>query len=608
MLLKYAEAYKQTYSSHIDTLKNKEQKSTEDDVEKQQGYYVLVTFCLLSFVNAWIWITWSPLTPYPMSLFWEDVTASEINELSSQFMYIYIYFIFPALYILHRYGLKVGLRIGASLNMIGSIIRFLGVGDYKTVFYGTFFNSLAQCFILSLPPKIASDWFREHERATATSVGVLANQLGSAAGLGFTAIFPSIQITTIWQLRMYIFIQCVVSVAAFVMTFVYIKQDRPYDSHPNTTGSHNKRTKQQKKSVALYTSSPQTVVDFVDRVQLRSEDAAVENIKIVHLNSSKLDLECCHNLNDTALHPGMNNEKPDMDFISSLRLITNSKSKIAFTIIYGVSVGVFYAIATLLNQFLDSMSVEEGGEDGESFSASSIVTETISSDSSTLSGFLGLVFILVGLAGSLWTGKLLDGGDKVTENDDEEEGADEDNNIYRKVMLDMLLGSIISCSCFFFLLRLFSREADEISSSSSSLNSGFIEIGVLMKNFLLSLSVAGAGFCLTAQMSVGFGEFMMESSTFCKLNLSFVLLTLHFHLVVEYGSALCYPANEAAVAGVLNVSAQIGGWILIVVGGYFMDTAQGKINATALVGCLLVSSLLLNYKIMYFGVREKSSR
>ena len=105
-----------------------------------------------------------------------------------------------------------------------------------------------------------------------------------------------------------------------------------------------------------------------------------------------------------------------------------------------------------------------------------------------------------------------------------------------------------------------------------------------MKNFLLSLSVAGAGFCLTAQMSVGF----------------------------EYGSALCYPANEAAVAGVLNVSAQIGGWILIVLGGYFMDnygnSAQGKTNATALVGCLLVSSLLLNYKIMYFGVREKSSR
>jgi hypothetical protein len=149
----------------------------------------------------------------------------------------------------------------------------------------------------------------------------------------------------------------------------------------------------------------------------------------------------------------MNNEKPDMGFISSLRLITNSKSKIAFTIIYGVSVGVFYAIATLLNQLLDSMTMEEGSEDGESFSAPSIVTETIiSSDSSTLSGFLGLVFILVGLAGSLWTGKLLDGGDKVTEND-KEEGADEDNNIYRKVMLDMLLGSIISCSCFFFSIK-----------------------------------------------------------------------------------------------------------------------------------------------------------
>jgi len=42
--------------------------------------------------------------------------------------------------------------------------------------------SCAQTFILGVPPKVAFNWFGHSERATATSIGALCNQLGIAIG------------------------------------------------------------------------------------------------------------------------------------------------------------------------------------------------------------------------------------------------------------------------------------------------------------------------------------------------------------------------------------------------------------------------------------------
>ena len=52
------------------------------------------------------------------------------------------------------------------------------------VFIGTFFCALGQCFTLATPPFIAGVWFGSKERGIATALGVLANQLGTALGLG----------------------------------------------------------------------------------------------------------------------------------------------------------------------------------------------------------------------------------------------------------------------------------------------------------------------------------------------------------------------------------------------------------------------------------------
>lgn len=55
--------------------------------------------------------------------------------------------------------------------------------SFLAAFVGQTVCSVAQCFTLGVPPSLAAAWFGPQERARATSIGVLSNQLGGAVGL-----------------------------------------------------------------------------------------------------------------------------------------------------------------------------------------------------------------------------------------------------------------------------------------------------------------------------------------------------------------------------------------------------------------------------------------
>ena len=60
-----------------------------------QRWVVLCAFSFLSFVNNWLWITWSPFT-LPLAEYW-GVPSAWVNDLSAVYMYVYIPLSFPAL-------------------------------------------------------------------------------------------------------------------------------------------------------------------------------------------------------------------------------------------------------------------------------------------------------------------------------------------------------------------------------------------------------------------------------------------------------------------------------------------------------------------------------
>eukprot|EP00698_Gefionella_okellyi_P011384 TRINITY_DN2999_c0_g1_i1.p1 TRINITY_DN2999_c0_g1~~TRINITY_DN2999_c0_g1_i1.p1 ORF type:complete len:393 (+),score=89.75 TRINITY_DN2999_c0_g1_i1:434-1612(+) len=103
---------------------------------------------------------------------------------------------FIASWIVDRRSLRMGVCIGAILNALGGVLRVLpypflsyegpnpGLHPYAfpAVMLGQTVAAIAQTFILSMPPKLAQNWFGERERVTATAIGALLNQLGVAVG------------------------------------------------------------------------------------------------------------------------------------------------------------------------------------------------------------------------------------------------------------------------------------------------------------------------------------------------------------------------------------------------------------------------------------------
>ena len=69
------------------------------------------------------------------------------------------------------------LILGAWLNMLGAVLRFLGVvrflgikDAYAVVMSGQTLCALAQPLVVFTPTKLAALWFPEHQRATANTI------------------------------------------------------------------------------------------------------------------------------------------------------------------------------------------------------------------------------------------------------------------------------------------------------------------------------------------------------------------------------------------------------------------------------------------------------
>ena len=396
---------------------------------------VLGAFSLLTCMNSWMWITWSPIAP-ALTSYWNVPSSSYVNELSTVYMYVYIPLSFPALYGLHHYRFRIGVTVGAILNFLGSILRYVGLQHFGWVYTGTVLCAIAQTLTLAIPPLLSGLWFGSHERGLATSLGVLANQLGTALGLGCTIFihltFPTTGILREDYLKHYIGLQMILSGLSLILVLVWIPSDKP--------------------------PSPP------------SEAAA------------------------TATTPS---------YLASIQVYFASFTGLFLFIIYGLVVGIFYAIATFLTEWVVPPLQEEEA------------------------GYLGLGFVLVGLGGSFVAGELLDR-----------------TSYWKTISLVFLIGSSMGMVLFG---HWFENKEEE------------------WKNHCLYGITGVLGFFLTGFMSIGF----------------------------EYGTAISYPADEAAIAGILNVAAQIGGWILI-----DWHTLPNQMFVL----------LFLSTLIFYFGITAKSQR
>jgi sugar phosphate permease len=283
-----------------------------------------------------MWITWSPIAASASQL--GNVTEGDVDSLAGIYMYVYVPGSFISLWsVVHKLYLRNGLLVGAVLNALGALVRFIGMHDYQLVYLGTLLCAMAQTFTLSVPPLISGTWFGAKERGTATALGVLANQLGTAVGLGSTCVINfckddnTLNETT---LATYLGVQLGIAALALCLVFAFTS-DRP-PTPPSTAAS--------------------MLTCDVTSIPIHTEP--VESTDLLQIDVQKRD------------------NKLAMTYIESVQLVF--RVQLPFVLVFGLSVGVYYTIPTFLSQLVPSWSPKRSGLLGVVYQLSGVLGSFLS--------------------------------------------------------------------------------------------------------------------------------------------------------------------------------------------------------------------------------------
>lgn len=282
-------------------------------------WLVLASYGLLLVSNQWIWAIWSPLTAL-LADYW-DVDESSVDALSGVYMYVFVPMNIVAMWLVVNYlGLARGLHVGAFFNSMGAaimygfgrldLLHFLAMTDYQVKYLGVFFCALGQAFILPVVALLSGNWFGGEERATATSFGTLAVQLGTLFGLASTMVVDFRDNDTgrldPFKLERYLHLQWIVSLLALAAVLITLTRDRP-PTPPSQAAA------------------------------TLAQDATVS-----------------------------------VKYLDSVRLVLRSPSSRAFFFLFGLVIGSFYSIPAFLSQFMPDWPPRHQGMLGAIFQIAAV--------------------------------------------------------------------------------------------------------------------------------------------------------------------------------------------------------------------------------------------
>src|SRR5674476_1146648 len=147
-------------------------------------WIMLTVYMIIVAVNQLLWITFAPITGEATRYY--GVSDLWIGILSMCFMIVYIVVSIPASWIIDKYGIRIGVGIGALFTGVFGLIRGFAGPDYNVLLLAQIGIAVGQPFILNAITKLAARWFPIEERATATGLGTLAMYLGILLGMTLT--------------------------------------------------------------------------------------------------------------------------------------------------------------------------------------------------------------------------------------------------------------------------------------------------------------------------------------------------------------------------------------------------------------------------------------
>ncbi|XP_017306463.1 feline leukemia virus subgroup C receptor-related protein 2 isoform X2 [Ictalurus punctatus] len=254
----------------------------------KRRWLIVILFSSYSLCNSYQWIQYGIINNIFMKFY--NVDSFTIDWMSMIYMLTYIPLIFPVTWLLEKKGLRVVALAATALNCAGTWIKVASARPdlFPVTFLGQVTCSVAQVFILGMPSRIASVWFGSNEVSTACSIGVFGNQLGIAIGF----LVPPILVPNVEDMdELANHIQVMFYITAGVATFLFILVIMVFQERP-----------------ALPPSQSQA------------------SARLIPTES--------------------------YSYLSSILRLLRNTPFILLIISYGLNVGCFYAVGTLLNQMI----------------------------------------------------------------------------------------------------------------------------------------------------------------------------------------------------------------------------------------------------------------
>ncbi|KAL7735411.1 hypothetical protein ACLKA6_019530 [Drosophila palustris] len=326
-------------STDMITPKEKEIKANKASNAPVEGYKVyarrwavLILFVFYSASNAMQWIQYTIINNIITRYY--GISDKWVDWTSMIYMILYIPLIFPGSWFLDKVGLRITALVGIVGTCIGAWIKVFSVDPslFYVSFIGQAIVALAQVCILSLPARLAAVWFGPDQVSSATSVGVFGNQLGVAIGFVLPPMLVpnSESLETVGKDLQMMFYLVAGLTSILLVLMVLFFQDKP-------------------------PTPPSAAQETSQRLE--------------------------------------GNAEQQVSFMQSLKNLMTNRNFIFLLLSYGINVGVFYAISTLLNPVV--LKYYPGHE-----------VDT---------GRIGLSIVLAGMLGSVVSGIVLDKTHKFKE-------------------------------------------------------------------------------------------------------------------------------------------------------------------------------------------------
>ncbi|XP_076253573.1 choline/ethanolamine transporter flvcr2a-like [Rhynchophorus ferrugineus] len=148
----------------------------------KKRWMILLVYILYSAANSFQWMEYSIIANIVMKFY--QVNATDVDWTSIIYMLIYPIIVVPVSYYIEKKGLRFAALWGGLGTALAALIKVFSVRKnlFPLVLLGQAVGSTAQVFVLSLPSKIAAVWFKPSEVSTACSLAVFGTQVGFALG------------------------------------------------------------------------------------------------------------------------------------------------------------------------------------------------------------------------------------------------------------------------------------------------------------------------------------------------------------------------------------------------------------------------------------------